>query len=107
MSIVGSHIKVAGGPVADDDCEGALDHAVNDLIAARSPGCHADAGAVLDALASLAMLITLTVPDVIADARCQGYTWRDVAFLLGGTKRAVKRRYARHAKEWRPPLELD
>jgi hypothetical protein len=99
--------RVAGGPVADDDCDDALEHAVNDLIAARAPGCHADAGAVLDALASLAMLITATVPDVVADARSQGYTWRDVAFLLGGTKRAVKRRYGAHRNDWRPPLDLD
>jgi hypothetical protein len=99
--------RAAGGPVADDDCEDALEHAVNDLIEARSPGCHADAGAVLDALASLAMLITATIPDVIADARSQGYTWRDVAFLLGGTKHAVKRRYAARAQDWRPPLDLD
>jgi hypothetical protein len=106
MSTVDSR-RVAGGPVADEDCDAALEHAVNDLIEARSPGCHADAGAVLDALASLAMLITATVPDVIADARSQGFTWRDVAFLLGGTKHAVKRRYARHAKQWRPPLELN
>jgi predicted component of type VI protein secretion system len=95
------------GPVADDDCEAAFDNAIDELIDARSPGCHADPGAVLDALASLALKITATVPDVVADAREQGYTWAQIAALLGGTKRAVKRRYARNAKDWRPPLELD
>jgi hypothetical protein len=95
------------GPVADHGSEAALGSAVDELISVRSPGCHADAGAVLDALASIAAEITAAVPDVIADARSQGYTWGEIAALLGGTKRAVKHRYAANAKQWRPPLDLD
>ena len=95
------------GPVADEDCEAVFDNAIDDLIGARSPGCHADAGAALDALASLALKIAATVPDVIADAPDQGYTWAEIAALLGGTKHAAKHRYAHRAKNRRPPLDLD
>ena len=95
------------GPVVDGTCEAALDRAIDELIGDRSPGCYADSGAVLDALASLALRITATAPDVVADARDQGYTWAEIAALLGGTTRAVKHRYARRARDWRPPLELD
>jgi hypothetical protein len=95
------------GPVVDECCEAAIDRAIEELVAARSPGCHADSGAVLDVLASLALKITAALPDVVADARDQGYTWAEIAALLGATKPAVKRRYAARAKDWRPPLELD
>jgi hypothetical protein len=95
------------GPIADDDSETALGAAIDELIRARAPGCHADAGAVLDALASLSAEIAAVLPDVVADARDQGYTWQEIAALLGRPKRAVKRGYAAHAKRWRPPLDLD
>lgn len=106
MSTADTPRPLPSGPMVDDCCEAALDDALDELVAMRSQGCHADAGAVLDALASLAAHITATVPDVLADARSQGYTWEEIAGLLGGTTRAVKRRYATHAKHWRPPLDL-
>ena len=95
------------GPVADHDSQAALGTAIDELIGARSPGCHADAGAVLDALASLSAEIATVLPDVVADARDQSYTWGEIAALLGRRKRDVKRGYAAHAKRWRPPLGLD
>jgi hypothetical protein len=107
MSAADAPRPLLTGPVADDDSEAALGSAVDELISARSPGCRADAGAVLDALASIAAEITAAVPHAIADARDQDYTWAEIAALLGGTKRAVKHRYAAHAKRWRPPLDLD
>ena len=95
-------------PAVDDDTEAILDEAVNELIKRRSPMWTGDAGAVLHALASLTAQITAQLPDVVADARDQDYSWADIAALLnapsaGGTRR----RYAHHANSRRPPLDPD
>jgi len=94
-------------PVTNEETDTVLDVAVNDLITLRSPMWHGDAGAVLHALASLSAQITRTLPDAVADARSQDYTWADIADLLGQPKRTIKRGYAAHARTRRPPIELD
>jgi len=94
-------------PVCGTDSGHALRAAVDTLITVRSPMHHGDAGAVLHALASLAAQINLTLPDAVADARDQDYTWSEIAQLLRRPKRTVKRGYAAHANTRRPPLDLD
>jgi len=70
-------------PVTDDESDAVLIVAVNDLIMLRSPMWHGDAGAVLHALASLNAQINAWLPDAIADARDQDYTWAEIAGHLG------------------------
>jgi hypothetical protein len=94
-------------PVCDDDSEHVLRAAVDALVTARSPMHHGDAGAVLHALASLVAEISLNLPDAVADARDQTYTWAEIAELLGRPRRTVKRGYAAHARTRRPPIDLD
>jgi hypothetical protein len=94
-------------PVSDVDSATVLRAAVDELVMARSPMYHGDAGAELHALASLAVEITTILPDVVADARDQDYSWAEIAALLGRSKRTVKRGYAAHANTRRLPLDLD
>jgi hypothetical protein len=95
-------------PVVDDESDGVLVVAVNDLILLRSPMWHGDAGALLHALASLDAQITAWLPDAVADARDQDYTWDEIASLLGARTSTVKRRYSAHATaRRRQPLDVD
>jgi hypothetical protein len=94
-------------PVVDDESDAVLVVAVNDLILLRSPMWHGDAGAVLHALASLARQIEAWMADAVADAKDQDYTWTEIAGLLGIAATTVQRRFARHARTGRPPLDLD
>lgn len=94
-------------PMCDDDTDHVLRAAVDTLVSARSPMWHGDAGAVLHALASLAAQISLSLPDAVADARDQDYSWEEIGELLGRPKRTVKRGYAAHANKRRPPIDLD
>jgi hypothetical protein len=94
-------------PVVDDETGAVLCVAVNDVIMLRSPMWHGDAGAVLHAMASLADTINAYMPDAVADARDQDYTWAEIAQLLGDTKASIKQRYARHANSRTPPLDHD
>jgi hypothetical protein len=70
-------------PVLDEESEAVLVVAVNDLVLLRSPMWSGDAGAVLHALASLAAQIDQWMPDAVADARDQEYSWSEVASLTG------------------------
>jgi hypothetical protein len=94
-------------PVVDDESDAVLVVAVNDLIMLRSPMWHGDSGAVLHALASLAAQITDWLPDAVADARDQDYSWPEIAHLLGTRTSSIQRRYTHHARTRRQPLEAD
>jgi hypothetical protein len=94
-------------PFCDEDTDDALRGAVDELVMKRLPTYRGDARAVLHALASLFAEIVLALPDAVADARDQDYSWGEIAELLGRPKRAVKRGYAAHTKERGTPFELD
>lgn len=95
-------------PVTDDESDAVLAVAVNDMIMLRSPMWHGDAGALLHALASLHAQIDAWLPDAVADARDQDYTWAEIAALLGATSPVtIRRRYANHTKTRRRPIDPD
>jgi hypothetical protein len=94
-------------PVVDDESDAVLVVAVNDMIMLRSPMWHGDSGAVLHALASLTATIAAWLPDAVADAKDQDYTWGEIAELLGRQKSTTKQLYAHHANARRPPLDID
>jgi len=94
-------------PVTDDDSEDVQRDAVEELVGRRAPMHRGDARAVLHALASLSVEIARALPDAVADARDQDYSWGEIAELLGRPKRTAKRGYAAHAKQRRVPFELD
>ena len=72
-------------PLVDDESEAVLVVAVDDLVLLRSPMWSGDAGAVLHALASLAAQIQQWLPDAVADARDQEYSWSEIARMIGVT----------------------
>jgi hypothetical protein len=47
------------------------------------------------------------MPDAVADARDQAYTWTEIARLLGTPTSNTRQRYAPHTKTRRPPLDPD
>lgn len=94
-------------PVTDDESDAVLVVAVNDLIMLRSPMWHGDAGAVLHTLASLDAQINAWLPDAVADARDQDYTWTEIAGLLGAKPSTIQRRHSHHTITRRPPIDPD
>jgi hypothetical protein len=94
-------------PVVDDESEAVLVVAIDDLVMLRSPMWSGDAGAVLHALASLSAQIQQWLPDAVADARDQEYSWSEVARLIGVTTATARRRFAEHVRTRRPPLDDD
>lgn len=94
-------------PLVDDESEAVLVVAVDDLVLLRSPMWSGDTGAVLHALASLAAQIQQWLPDAVADARDQDYSWTEIARMIGVTRATAQRRFAAHARDRRPPLDAD
>jgi hypothetical protein len=94
-------------PLVDDESEAVLIVAVEDLVVLRSPIWSGDSGAVLHALASLAAQIQQWLPDAVADARDQDYSWSEIARMIGVTTATAQRRFAAHARGRGLPLEVD
>ena len=99
--------RYPAGPLVDDESEAVLVVAVEDLMLLRSPMWSGDTGAVLHALASLAAQIKQWLPDAVADARDQEYSWPEIARMIGATTATAQRRFAAHARDRRLPLDAD
>ncbi|MGH9121260.1 MAG: hypothetical protein ACRDYC_04825 [Acidimicrobiales bacterium] len=82
-------------PVVDRECRLLLDRLVTALTDLRFPLCRYDAAAQLHVLASLHADIDARLPDVIADARDQDYSWDQIATSLGTSPATARRRAAR------------
>jgi len=75
-----------------------LDEAIRSLTDLRFPLSRYDTAAQLHALASLLADIHARLPDVVADARDQDYSWDDIAICLDLSADACRRRYASGAR---------
>lgn len=93
-------------PLVDEESAAVLVWAVNDLVLLRSPMWVGDAGAVLHALGTLIAQLNEWLPDAIADALDQDYSWAEIARLAGLSTATVKR-YAEQTAARRAPLALD
>lgn len=89
-------------PYIDEETLALVEHAVESLVCLRGAGVG-DAGAALSALASLIAEAQTRLPDAVADAREQGYTWAEIASRLASTASTVRRRYG-HYSAWRGGL---
>ena len=94
-------------PLTDDDSEAVVAFAVNDLVLLRSPMWSGDAGAVLHALASLSSELEEWLPDAVADALSRGYSWPEIARLIGVKPAAARRRFGDHVRTWRSMTNPD
>lgn len=86
-------------PYLEHDTLELVERAVESLVWGRgsSPG---DAGAALSCLASLIAEAQSQLPAVVAEARCEGYTWEEVAGRLATTARTARRRYGPYTRWW-------
>jgi hypothetical protein len=82
-----------GRAVDDDDSAAVLDQAAEQLTVHRSPMLVGDCLAHLHALVSLRAQIQARLPEVVAGARDQDHTWRDIAGQLGLTAAEARRRF--------------
>ena len=94
-------------PLVDDDSEAVVAFAVNDLVLLRSPMWSGDAGALLHALASLSAEMDAWLPDAVADAHSRGYSWSEIARLIGVRPATARRRFGDHVLTWRPTTNPD
>jgi hypothetical protein len=91
-------------PYTDADTEALVDELVDTLIIFRCPMGLGDAGATVSVLASLEAEIAFRLPEAVADARDQSYTWNEIAMRLAITVSAARHRYAAYAQSRRERL---
>jgi len=94
-------------PYTDADTIALIDDAIDTLVLVRSPMELGDAGATISALVSLITEADSRLPDAVADARDQLYTWDAVASRLATTVPTARRRYAAYTRWRKPPFDLD
>jgi hypothetical protein len=81
------------GPAAGEDTKRVLDDAIASLAALRGLWLG-DAGVELHLLASLIAEAESRLPQEVADARDEHYSWAAIADLLGVTRASAWQRYA-------------
>ncbi len=94
-------------PATGEDSRAVLDAAIESLGTLRGLEWVGDAGATLHLLASLVAEASSRVPQAVADARDQEYSWAQVAELLGVTRASAWQRFAGRTAKDRTPLEPD
>jgi hypothetical protein len=87
------------GPYIDEASEGILDEAVASLGPLRGLDWFGDAAITLHLLASLQRQIQIRLPDAVADARDQDYSWAEIGDLLGLTRAAAWHHYGRPGRQ--------
>lgn len=81
-------------PASGEDSAAVLDTAIESLGKLRGLEWLGDTGVTLHLLASLVAEARSRLPRAVADARDQGYSWGQVADLLGVTRASAWQRYA-------------
>jgi hypothetical protein len=82
-------------PHIDEASEAVLDEAVASLGPLRGLDWLGDAAITVHLLASLQRQIQSRLPDAVADARDQDYSWAEIGDLLGLTRAGAWNRYGR------------
>jgi hypothetical protein len=86
------------GPSADEQSARVLDEALASLGTLRIPtGWLGDGGAEIQLLASLILEAQGRLPQAVALARDQEYSWAEIGDLLGTTRAAAWQRFAHRA----------
>jgi len=82
-------------PRTDEFSEAILDEAAASLGPLRGLDWLGDAAITVHLLASLQRQIQIRLPEAVADARDQDYSWAEIGDLLGLTRAAAWHRYGR------------
>ncbi len=98
--VVGS--SAVSGPVASDELTDIVAEAIEMLRIAHGGEAYNSADR-LTLLASLAAGANALIPDAIADAVDQGFTWEQIAHCAGLSPAAARRRHAARTPDRRPP----
>ena len=92
-------------PYLDEESAYCLREATATLGTSRGMSWLGDAGAELHLLASLQRQLQARLPDAVAEARDQDYSWAEIGLRLGITRAAAWHRYGRPGKRGQtPPL---
>ena len=83
------------GPHADEASNAILDQALASLGPFRGLDWFGDAAVTVHLLASLQRQIQIRLPDAVADAHDESYSWAEIGDLLGITRAAAWHRYGR------------
>jgi len=81
------------------DTAAVVDEAVTMLVLWRAPMLLGDAGPAISVLVSTAAQSEDLLFDAVADARDQGYTWREIAARLACSVRTAHRRFSGYAHQ--------
>ena len=105
MSCIGNYTTMAVPdrahhvpPHVDEYSAIALSEATATLGSLRGLSWLGDAGVELHLLASLLRQAQTRLPDAVAEARDQDYSWAEIGDLLGTTRAAAWQRYGRPGK---------
>jgi hypothetical protein len=93
--------------ILDEDSAQVIEKAVYQLSIFRSPMGLGDAPRRVHALASLIAQASALMPHAVADAGDQDHPWSDIASQLGLTADTMRRRYSRHHRTRRLPIDPD
>lgn len=80
-------------PYRDDDVMQLVEELIDTVIICRS-GSIADAGAQLSVITSLSAELDARLPETIFEARCQDYTWAQIAGRLDMAESTIRNRYS-------------
>jgi hypothetical protein len=105
--MIDPHHPYPARPVTGDDSALVLNHAADQLVMLRSPMWHGDALAQLHAVASLIAEAHKQLPTLVADARDQQHTWKEIARQLRRSRLAVIALHAGRTARRRTPLDPD
>jgi len=84
-------------PFCDQASQAVVDQAVASLGTVRDPDWLGDAGVRLHVLASLIAQATALLPDTVAEARDQGYSWAEISDRLGIAATTAERHFSQRA----------
>jgi hypothetical protein len=87
-------------PYTDADTAEVIERAVVSLVLLRAPMWLGDAGPRVSVLLSVALEADSLLFDAVADARCGGYSWDQIADRLAISVRAARRRFGPYTR-WR------
>ena len=93
--------------ITDAEMADVVDEAVRTIALIRSRTTATNAYREMDAVATLVRHAQSRLPGLVADARDEANSWKEIAAVLGVSRPRVIASYALHVRNRRQPLALD